>query len=128
MSEDDAKKYFAKEITDRERAVFEAGIKIATIYHQFIGTPIPRTIEEVHKLEHAIEESIKTQPWVENVKINLKDSSKKTIEYEYDEISAYTLKAEVITKYKKAEVKAKLEYIEELAYPLAFITEIKENE
>ncbi|MBR1452331.1 MAG: hypothetical protein IJ592_02405, partial [Candidatus Methanomethylophilaceae archaeon] len=24
--------------TERERAVFEAGIKMATIYHQFVGT------------------------------------------------------------------------------------------
>ena len=25
--------------TRRERAVFEAGIKMGTIYHQFVGTP-----------------------------------------------------------------------------------------
>ena len=26
--------------TERERAVFEAGIKMATVYHQFVGTPV----------------------------------------------------------------------------------------
>ena len=26
----------------RERAVFEAGIKMGTIYHQFVGTPFNR--------------------------------------------------------------------------------------
>ena len=26
--------------TERERALFEAGIKMGTIYHQFVGTPV----------------------------------------------------------------------------------------
>ena len=26
--------------SEKERAIFEAGIKMATIYHQFVGTPV----------------------------------------------------------------------------------------
>ena len=26
--------------SERERAIFEAGVKMATIYHQFVGTPV----------------------------------------------------------------------------------------
>ena len=40
----------------RERAVFEAGIKLAAVYHQFIGTPISASNAE--SLERAIEEGV----------------------------------------------------------------------
>lgn len=34
--------------TERERALFEAGIKMGTIYHQFVGTPVNlRTVESL---------------------------------------------------------------------------------
>ncbi|HEU12762.1 MAG TPA: dihydroneopterin aldolase, partial [Euryarchaeota archaeon] len=61
--EDPAKKYF--NCNDRERAVFEAGIKLGTIYHQFVGTPISK--DNVEPLERSIEESIKVQPFVKDV-------------------------------------------------------------
>ena len=50
--------------TERERAVFEAGIKMATVYHQFVGTPV--NLETVEKLEDTISRSIEVQPYVES--------------------------------------------------------------
>ena len=65
--DDPASKYF--NCNDRERAVFEAGIKLGTIYHQFIGTPV--SASNIDILEKAIEESIKIQPFVYDVKVKI---------------------------------------------------------
>ena len=64
---DSANLYF--NCTDRERAAFEAGIKLGSIYHQFVGAPIG--IANVKYLERAIEESVKIQPFVESVVVNI---------------------------------------------------------
>ena len=29
-------------ITERDRAIFEAGIKLGALYHQWVGTPISK--------------------------------------------------------------------------------------
>ena len=87
MEEDDtARKYFSEDATDRDRAVFEAGVKLGAVYHQFIGTPIPRRRSDVAALEKAIEKCIITQPWVKNVKVNIKAAGGGGV-YGYYEIS-----------------------------------------
>ncbi|MEM3588173.1 MAG: dihydroneopterin aldolase family protein, partial [Candidatus Jordarchaeaceae archaeon] len=53
--EERAKRYFGKEVTDRDRAIFEGGITLGAIYHQFVGTPISRDAAVVSALEKAIE-------------------------------------------------------------------------
>jgi hypothetical protein len=124
---DPAKKFFSSSVTDRERAVFEAGIKMATIYHQFIGTPIPKNKPGCEILKKAIEESIKTQPWVKDVKINLITNKPTENRYKYAEIKSNNIEAVVIISYGKVEVEAELRFIDELLYPLAFIRKIIEN-
>lgn len=42
------------EINNRDRAVFEAGIKLGALYHQFVGTPI--NTEMLDGLSRIIEE------------------------------------------------------------------------
>src|SRR3970282_735461 len=39
--------------SDRERAVFEAGVKLGSVYHQYVGCPVDR--RGVAALERAIE-------------------------------------------------------------------------
>ena len=62
---DKFKKFF--NCTDRERAAFEAGIKMGTIFHQFIGTPV--SIKNAEVLEKSIENSIMIQPYVKSCKV-----------------------------------------------------------
>ncbi|MFH0966806.1 MAG: dihydroneopterin aldolase family protein, partial [Methanobacteriota archaeon] len=40
-------------ISDRERAAFEAGIKLGALYHQWVGTPVSR--ESANSLKLAME-------------------------------------------------------------------------
>ncbi|MEM2109504.1 MAG: dihydroneopterin aldolase family protein [Candidatus Odinarchaeota archaeon] len=123
-SEDEAKRFFPQDLTDRDRAVFEAGVKIGAVYHQFIGAPIPREKKSLKILEAAIEESVKTQPWVKNVKVSLKPRIRRGA-YSYDEISKNNITVWLNIKYNTVEVEAVLKYNEELKYPLAYIKNIK---
>ena len=67
-------KYFSN-ITARERAIFEGGISMGALFHQFVGTPVNKDTKE--GLERTIEESFKLQPAIEDVevKINLNDNT-----------------------------------------------------
>ena len=67
---DPAKKYFSKDVSDRERAIFEGGISLGAIYHQFVGLPISKSTD-FDNLEKTIENSIKTQPYIEDVKVKI---------------------------------------------------------
>ena len=40
------------EVNDRDRAVFEAGIKLGALYHQFVGTPI--SVDTIDNLARTI--------------------------------------------------------------------------
>ena len=55
------------EINNRDRAVFEAGIKLGALYHQFVGTPI--NTDMLDGLARMIEESIGVQPFVRSISV-----------------------------------------------------------
>ena len=117
---DNTEKYF-KNTTPKERAIFEAGISLGAIYHQFIGTPI--NIKTVHTLEKTISESIKLQPCIKEVKINIDKTLIKTEENKlgYSELQGKMLNVELTSQYQDKTITAKLEYIPQLQYPLMYI-------
>jgi hypothetical protein len=55
--------------TDQEQAVFEAGIKLGALYHQWVGTPVSQ--ETAASVESAIEKSVILQPCVEEITVHL---------------------------------------------------------
>ncbi len=120
-----ADKYF--DCTDRERAAFEAGIKLGTIYHQFVGTPISR--ENVEFLERAIAEGTKIQPFVEDasVRISRDELKRKTGEFEYVSLTGNMLTVRLSVKYKGVVVKAGMKYIPEIKYPLMYMDSVSES-
>ena len=111
--------------TDSERAAFEAGIKLGTIYHQFVGVPL--SVQNVETLEKAIESGSRVQPFVEDVRVRI-DRTKlkdKRGQYDYVSLTGDMLDVTLVVKYKTARVKASMKLIEEMNYPLMFIEEIK---
>ena len=111
----------------RERAVFEAGIKLAAVYHQFIGTPISASNAE--SLERAIEEGVKVQPFVEDVKVSVDRSRlrEKKNEYDYQSLTAEMLDVLVKIKIKNIRVTSRMRYIKDVRYPLMYVEEISED-
>ncbi len=125
---DIALKYFSPKVSDRERAAFEAGIALGMAVHQFSGIPIKFT-EEVELLEKVIEYAITSQPFKKKavVKINI-DVPSDGNPYSYSTLRSRNLDILVIVEYGKAVVKARLRYIPELNYSLAYIEDILERD
>jgi len=113
--------------TKRERAVFEAGIKLGTVYHQFIGTPV--SASNVRSLEKAIEEGVKVQPFVDDVEVRIDRESlrRKRNEYDYQSLTGTMLDVRVRIRIGEVFVVARMRYIEELNYPLMFVEKISES-
>ncbi len=123
--------YFSNDLTNKERACFETGIKLGALYHILCGIPISSNHETIKLIEKGIESAILCQPFVQSVKIEL-DRSKilggKSSPFDYDEITGKIIRAEVAIQYENIDVVAKIDWIEEMQYPLMFIEKITENE
>ena len=128
MSKNSEKIFFSPEITDRERASFEAGIKLGALYHILCGIPISSDENVVKSVEKGIESAISCQPYVKSVKLNLnreKIIGDKSNAYDYDEISGRIIQAELVIEYKTTKVVAKVEWIEDMQFPLMYIEKIE---
>ncbi len=128
MSNGKENTYFSSDIKDRERACFEIGIKLGALYHILCGLPISSNTKIIESIEKGIEASISCQPYVKSVKINIdrkKVQGDKTTEFEYDELSGMLIAATVVLEFNSVEITAKVEWVEELKYPLMFIEKIR---
>ena len=116
-----------EKVTDRDNALFEAGIKLGALYHQFTGSPV--NLDTVSSLEHAIQESISVQPYVNEISVKINRDmlkSKLNSEFGYFELQGPMLEVKITVKYGSAIVKVGMEYNPELNYPLMKIEEIEE--
>ena len=121
--------FFSSDLTERERACFETGIKLGALYHILCGIPITKDEEVIHSIENGIETAISCQPYVQSVKIMLdreKILGDKSTEFNYDEITGKIIRAEIIIKYETIKVVAKIDWIEEMQYSLMYIEKIHE--
>ncbi|HJX04380.1 MAG TPA: dihydroneopterin aldolase family protein [Thermoplasmata archaeon] len=111
--------------SDSERAAFEAGIKIGTIYHQFVGVPL--SAENVDTLERAIEAGVKVQPFVEDISVRIDRSGlrSKRGQYDYVSLTGEMLDVSVTVRFKSSRVRASMKYIKDMKYPLMFIEKIE---
>ena len=109
----------------RERACFEAGIKMGTIYHQFVGTPF--SLANVSQLEKAIEGAVSVQPYVSyvRVKISTEGLVRDGDTYSYKSLTGEMIDAVVKIKLEGTIVTAEMRYDAELGYPLMYISKIE---
>ena len=112
--------------TERERAVFESGIKMATIYHQFVWTPVNK--KSVAGLEKAISQAIEVQPYVYSAKVKIDRSvfPAGKDRYSYISLTGEMMDAVVKIRLDSYEVTAEMRYDYELKYPLMYISSIEE--
>jgi len=125
MDPDPTRAYFAG--TDRDRAAFEAGIKLGAIAHQYVGTPL--TPSSVESLERAIEAATRIQPLVERVRVRI-DRERLTIRgpYRYGVLTEDLLNVEVAVRVGGATAIGALRYVPEFDYPLMYLKDIGEPE
>jgi len=117
-----------EKVTDRDNALFEAGIKLGALYHQFTGSPV--NLDTVSSLEQAIRESISVQPYVEDISVKINRDllkSKLNGEFGYTELQGPMLDVKITVKFGSIKVKVGMKYNPELNYPLMKIEEIEEK-
>ncbi|MDI6899480.1 MAG: dihydroneopterin aldolase family protein [Methanolinea sp.] len=106
-------------ISAREKAIFEAGIKLGALYHQWVGSPVsPQTAAT---LERAIEASVSLQPFVERVTVHLDRSLMAPNTFGYSELSGLMFDVEIVTRVDGVACRAKLR--RNGTYPLMEIVE-----
>lgn len=115
--------YFGN-ISHRERAIFEGGISMGALFHQFVGTPV--SIETVELLEKSIESSFKLQPCISDVEVKIDRQKLEEITNEFDYISldGNMLDVKIYVEYEEIKAIIRIEYIEELNYPLMYVDDI----
>lgn len=110
-------------ITDRERAAFEAGIKLGALYHQWVGTPVSR--ESAESLEKAIENAHIQQPYVTDISVTLNRELMVPNTFGYCELSGMMFDVELVVRVNQASCHACLS--PEGEYPMMRIEDIDEE-
>lgn len=107
-----------------ETAAFEAGIKLGALYHQFIGMPI--NIDMIERVERLIEDSIRNQPYVEDIKVRIdREEVKKNINvFGYTALKSRMLSVRVKVIYKNCYAIAEMKYDRKLQFALMRLLEI----
>lgn len=127
MVDPNKKIFFSPDLTVRERACFESGIKLGALHHILCGIPVSSNIKVISSIEKGIEAAISCQPYVKSVKVNLaqnKIKGGKANPFDYDEITGKHIRAQVIVEYESVEIVAKIDWVEDMQYPLMFIEKI----
>jgi hypothetical protein len=108
--------------SDREQAVFEAGIKLGALYHQWVGTPISR--QSAASVESAIEKAVILQPFVEEITVKLNRSLMTENRFGYSELSGLMFDVGIVTRVGFTYCHARL--APEKGYPLMQVVECHE--
>jgi dihydroneopterin aldolase len=107
---------------DREKAVFEAAIKLGALYHQWVGTSV--SVNSAETLEQAIEKSVILQPFVEQITVTLNRALMSPNEFGYSELGGLMFDVEIITRVRFTYCRAVLR--PHGKYPMMEIAEINE--
>ena len=121
-----AKEEYFSNISNRERAIFEGAISMGALFHQFVGTPFNKT--NIASLEKAMEESLNLQPAIENVEVEIRfDKLEESMtEFDYTSLTGDMLDVKIHTKVDDVKAIIRIEFIEELNYPLMYVEDIED--
>jgi hypothetical protein len=119
------KEYFSN-ITTRERAIFEGAISMGALFHQFVGTPVNKNTKK--SLEISMEESLRLQPAIEDVEVEIRfDKLEESMtEFDYTSLTGDMLDVKIHTKVEDVKAIIRIEFIEELNYPLMYVEKIED--
>ena len=108
-----------RDVTRREALLFEAGIKLGGVFHQYLGIPVsPGTAPQ---LARAIERAIGLQPYVRAVTVRLRPERGGPVgrgRFAYRYLTAEMLDVVLTLADGPVTVTARLAYRPDLRYPL----------
>lgn len=109
----------AVRLTPREALLFEAGIKLGGIFHQYLGIPVSPTTAAA--LARSIEAAVSLQPFVERVRVRIVPDQGGAVgkgRFGYRYVTAEMIDARVSLADGATRVVARLSYRADLRYPL----------
>jgi len=121
----DADEKYFKNISKRERAIFEGAITMGALFHQFVGTPV--SPENADILEKSIKKAMELQPCIEEVeiKIDRKMLAEKKSQYNYVSLTGDMMDVKVISDHQGKRAIIRMKYIESLKYPLMYVEDVR---
>lgn len=112
-------------LSRREALLFEAGIKLGGVFHQYLGTPVsPRTAPA---LSRAIEAAVGLQPFVRSVRVRIdphRAGAPGRGRFAYHYLTAEMLDVTVELVDGPLAVVARLKHRPELRYPLMSVVRV----
>jgi dihydroneopterin aldolase len=113
-------------LTSREALLFEAGVKLGGIFHQYLGIPV--SSKTATALARSIEAAVALQPFVARVRVRIvpaRGGARGRGLFGYRYITAEMLDARVTLIDGATRVVARLSYRPDLRYPLMRIESAK---
>ena len=112
-------------ISRREALLFEAGVKLGGVFHQYLGIPVaPRTAAS---LGRAIEAAVGLQPYVRSVRVRVDPKRGGRVgrgRFAYRYLTAEMLDVAVELADGPVVVRARLRYRPDLRYPLMSVERV----
>jgi dihydroneopterin aldolase len=113
-------------LTRREALLFEAGIKLGGIFHQYLGVPV--SARTASGLARAIERAVSLQPFVADVRVRIDPSRAGPLgrgRFAYHYLVAEMLDVQVRLVDRGVEVVARLAHRPDLRYPLMSVAAVR---
>ena len=115
----------AARLSRREALLFEAGVKLGGVFHQYLGTPVsPRTAAA---LARAIENAVGLQPYVSAVRVRIEPRRGGPMgsgRFAYRYLTAEMLDVTVELEDGPVAVEARLQHRRDLRYPLMSVVRV----
>ena len=106
-------------LTRREALLFEAGIKLGGLFHQYLGTPVAAATAP--SLARVIAQAVRLQPYVTDVRVRIRVRAGGPLgrgRFAYGYLTAEMLEVVVRLKDGPVRVDARLAFRPDLRYPL----------
>jgi len=120
-------KAFDPSITARERAIFEGGIALGAICHQFSGLPVSPEKRVLSAVEHAVVECMRLTPYKKKIKIKINPKMLRKIgktPYYYQTLEEKNLDLTVVASYAGVDATVRMKYFPRLGFPLMYVEKV----
>lgn len=114
-------------LTRREALLFEAGIKLGGLFHQYLGIPVSE--RTARALARTIEGAVGLQPYVRSIHVSIdpeRAGPKGTGRFAYRYLVAEMIRVRLVLADGDTVVSARLEWRPDLAYPLMSVDRVRE--
>ena len=123
-----ATRFHRVSLTAREALVFEAGVKLGGVFHQYLGIPV--TSGTASGLARSIERAIALQPFVAAARVRITPNLGPPVgqgRFAYRYLTAEMMYVRVKLKDGPVEVIAELRHRPELRYSLMSVTRVRDR-